>query len=111
MTGAALAVLHAQGVAVCAFHRLTGLPCLTCGTSRAASLLLSGDPLAALRLQPLAVAAGVAAGVWCVCDAAALLLFRRTVRAVWRPGEWRGCVIAGTAAALANWAYLLWRGV
>jgi hypothetical protein len=44
----------------CPFRVLTGIPCLSCGTTRAAIALLHGDPLAALAVNPLATLAGVA---------------------------------------------------
>lgn len=40
----------------CAFHSLIGLPCVTCGSTRAFSALIDGEFLAAFRLQPLFVA-------------------------------------------------------
>jgi len=39
----------------CAFHSLTGLPCLSCGLTRAADALLSGDFIGMLYFNPLAV--------------------------------------------------------
>jgi len=44
----------------CPFRALTGLPCLSCGTTRAAVALLEGHPLEALSVNPLAAAAGIA---------------------------------------------------
>jgi hypothetical protein len=42
----------------CPFRALTGVPCLTCGTTRAAVALLGGRPLDALAANPLAALAG-----------------------------------------------------
>lgn len=42
----------------CAFHRLTGIPCPTCGTTRAAVAFLHGDLRGAFAANPLAAAAG-----------------------------------------------------
>ena len=39
----------------CVFKAVTGIPCLTCGASRAALALAHGHPLAAFRLHPLVV--------------------------------------------------------
>ncbi len=44
----------------CPFRALTGIPCLSCGTTRAAEALLHGDVLRALAINPLATMAGVA---------------------------------------------------
>jgi hypothetical protein len=38
----------------CAFHAISGLPCLFCGGTRAACAILDGNPRAALRLNILA---------------------------------------------------------
>lgn len=38
----------------CAFHSISGLPCLFCGGTRAACAILDGNPRAALRLNILA---------------------------------------------------------
>jgi 1,6-anhydro-N-acetylmuramate kinase len=47
-------------VPVCPFKRLTGLPCLSCGTTRAALALLRGDLAVAFHFNPLATALGAA---------------------------------------------------
>jgi 1,6-anhydro-N-acetylmuramate kinase len=44
----------------CPFRELTGLPCLTCGTTRAALSVLDRDLAGALRFNPLATLAGIA---------------------------------------------------
>jgi hypothetical protein len=111
LIGAGLALLQAFGVSVCVFHRLTGLPCLTCGSTRAAVLLLTGEARDAFFLQPFATAGGLLAGAGCFFYAVNLFLWRRVAR-VWLEGrETRVCVCAVIALALLNWLYLVWRGV
>jgi hypothetical protein len=44
----------------CTFRNLTGIPCPTCGTTRTALALFNFDLRAALIVNPLATAAGVA---------------------------------------------------
>lgn len=106
-----LGFLHWRGESVCLFHRLTGLPCLTCGSTRAACALLSGDWRGALRVQPLAVVFGglasVVFGAYSVC----LLFLGRVPTLRMTPGE--RCAGVGILVALAvlNWFYLVWRGV
>jgi len=39
----------------CMFHELTGLPCLTCGSSRAVQALFAGDFLGMLYFNPLVI--------------------------------------------------------
>jgi hypothetical protein len=43
----------------CVFRALTGIPCPTCGTTRAATALLDGRLVEALAANPLATAAGL----------------------------------------------------
>jgi hypothetical protein len=65
--GAVLAVALAHqtrpsdgtGPLLCNFKRFSGMPCPTCGGTRAAMAVLGGDPLAALMLNPLVAAGGV----------------------------------------------------
>ena len=93
----------------CPFLALTGLPCPTCGTTRALAALAQGDIPRALLLNPLitATALGISA-------AAAGSLWRRLTR---RPAlrcsfSRREMVFlrGATAAVIAlNWAFLLLR--
>jgi hypothetical protein len=49
---------------LCQFHRVTGRPCPTCGSTRAVLAFARGEPLEALAWNPL-VALGLAAiGAW-----------------------------------------------
>ena len=43
----------------CVFRSLTGFPCPTCGTTRAATAILEGNLIAAFTANPLAAAAGL----------------------------------------------------
>lgn len=40
---------------VCLLHRLTGIPCLTCGLTRSVCYLLQGDPATSLTFHPAAI--------------------------------------------------------
>ena len=37
---------------LCLLHRLTGIPCLTCGLTRSVCFLLQGDPATSFALHP-----------------------------------------------------------
>ncbi len=52
---------HAAGApaTLCLFRRATGLPCPTCGTTRAVLCLLRGDVAGAAVQNPLMLAAGI----------------------------------------------------
>ncbi len=89
--------------AVCPMKRLFGIPCPTCGATRAALLLLHGDPAGAFRMNPLVFVGGTVLG--------ALLLLRigagRSVRIDLTPGERTGAWILFSVLLLANWVYVL----
>ena len=99
----------AAGVPHCVFKSLAGLPCPTCGTTRAAVALARFDLHAAVALNPLAtlgwlllVGGGLAAG--------ALAFLDRPLREPsWQLGT--GVRITLVLALLANWTYLILAGV
>jgi len=58
---------------LCVLHRLTGLPCLTCGLTRSVCFLLQGDPRASLAFHPaggLVVLLLAVRASWRACEAA-----------------------------------------
>lgn len=89
----------------CPWKSCTGLPCASCGGTRAVVLLFSGHGWEALRMNPGVVAALVAGGVLNLY--AAVVLFFRIEP--WRPGPVVGAWLRGAvvAAVAANWIYLL----
>ena len=104
-----VALAHVFGLTLCPMKRLLGVPCPTCGATRAVVLLLRGDVCGAFVMQPLAM------GVVCLLAPAALavrLAFgaRRTKAflsaAARTPTFW----FAVVAAVLANWAYVIAHG-
>jgi hypothetical protein len=107
LIGASLAILHAGGVQVCLFHRLSGWPCLTCGASRAAVLLAKGHPLQAFLMQPLMVAAGCAVGLWLLVYSFHLVALRQRVALRFLPRERRVLVFLILILAAANWGFLM----
>ncbi len=90
----------------CLFHQLTGLPCPTCGATRATLAFAQGDWLAALQWNPVIVliyAALLAASVLMIL--LALInkpLGSRGLEAALTRARWW---MAGAVAA--NWIYLL----
>lgn len=89
----------------CPFRALTDLPCLSCGTTRAAVALLHGDVVRALAINPLATLAGVAfiagglvAPVWAL---ASLPVPRLATPAP------RSLRLALVAALLLDWAWVI----
>ena len=111
LIGCGLVCLHRCGVSVCLFHRLTGLPCLTCGAMRAVSAVLAGDLAGALKLQPLAVVGGALAAAACGVYSAALLLRHRILSIRLEALESRVAWAAVIVLAALNWLYLVRCGV
>jgi hypothetical protein len=96
----------------CAFHDLTGLPCVTCGMTRAAIQFFQGHLLSALEWNPLVFVA--LCGVAIFNGYALFVLLARAPRfriALQSRNEKRSARIIIIAALLSNWGYLLahWR--
>ncbi len=89
----------------CPFRAATGLPCATCGMTRAFVFLARGEVARAVASSP--AGALLAALAWAFALAAA---FRLALGRPWpalRPEAARGLLLAGAGALLANWAYLV----
>ena len=89
----------------CVFRLLTGIPCPTCGTTRAATAFLDGHLITALAANPLAAAAGL------------LFVVGAPPAAVWAVARWPvpvlptplpGWIRIGAVALIAaNWLYVI----
>jgi hypothetical protein len=108
LLGLAVAVSHAHGTPaqLCWFKRATGLPCPTCGTTRALEALASGRLLDALAVNPL---------VMVLLSAMALVLAvrvmtRRALTVRLSAPLRRGALWAALAIVALNWVYLIVRG-
>jgi uncharacterized protein DUF2752 len=77
----------------CAFHQVTGLPCPTCGMTRAMRLALHGDFRAATQMHPL----------WFIVVPACVAVAVAEMAGYWRGGRW-GTVIErrGVLSALGS---------
>lgn len=103
---ALVAAAHLYGIVLCPLKRFTGVPCPSCGSTRAAFLLLHGDVAAAFAMQPLFTILALAA----LPAAAAAVLsarFRRAATVVAaKPLFWT----AAAALVAANWIYAIGNG-
>ena len=89
----------------CIFRSLTGVPCPTCGTTRAAAAFLDGNLMAALTANPLAAAAGL------------LFVVGAPLSVLWAITRWPVPVlptplpiwvrIGAVVLILANWLYVI----
>ncbi len=96
----------------CRFHALFGIPCGSCGLTRAVVQLGRGDIAGALALNPLFVSAGLLFGLYVPVAWWLWLTRRRRPRFVLgsRRARWCGVAIA-VVLFLVNWAYLIAAGV
>jgi len=91
----------------CVFRSLTGIPCPTCGTTRAATAFLQGDVMTAFINNPLATLAGL------------LFVVGAPIAVIWTTARWPvpslpnplppWIRIAAVGLIAANWLYLIVR--
>ena len=96
----------------CAFHDLTGLPCVTCGMTRAAIQFFHGHFMAALRWNPLVFAGLCGVSIFNAYALVVLVTRARRLRVAFRTGaEKKWARIIAIAVLALNWSYLLahWR--
>jgi hypothetical protein len=96
----------------CMWHELTGWPCVGCGGTRCVRHALAGDWLSAFRMNPL-IFATLGAVVIYDAYATVVLAFRLPRLRFGKWPAWAGWTIRGVVVAvlLANWAWLIVRGV
>ena len=108
--GLRLAVAWQWPLPGCRFHAVTGLPCMSCGSTRAALALTHGEWLEAMRLNPLACLAFLAVAtaflLWCADASFGSRLLSTARQWLSRLPGWR---LFAVAVAL-NWAYLILSG-
>jgi hypothetical protein len=94
---------------VCYLKAFTGIPCPTCGSTRAVGCLAHGDLPGAFAMNPLATAALLALLPWAMADLALLTRGRALGLSV-SPGAGRVLRLVVVVTILANWAYLIAAG-
>ena len=93
-------------VSLCLFRRITGYPCLTCGSTRAVLSLGAGDLAQALAHNPLVMLVLTLVTLSLILR----LALGRELRLALPPPLRRLSWVLVFAAALANWAYLITTG-
>jgi len=96
---------------VCHFREWTGIPCPTCGSTRLAEALLSGDIVGALAWNPLIFFGLAAVALWALSSAIRLIFGLPAWRIELAPRESLALRIGAAIALILGWAYLIWRGV
>ncbi len=97
---------HALGIVLCPLKRFTGVPCPTCGSTRALVCVLHGDFAHAFVFQPLVMTLVLAAGpvvLAAMLSPRAKRLFQAMLH---HPLTW---ILAGLSIA-ANWVYVILHG-
>jgi hypothetical protein len=98
-------------IPVCTLKHWTGLPCLTCGSTRLVQALLRGDVLEAAAWNPLVFGTLAWMAVWAVASTVRALLGLPAWRVVLVGAERRAAGLAAVGAVAAGWVYLVVRGV
>ena len=88
---------------LCVFRNVTGLPCPTCGSSRAALAVVRGRPLEAIVLNPFVTVAGALAIAWLTVRVG----FGRRIEIDLAPRQFRLVWVVIAALLGANWVYLI----
>jgi hypothetical protein len=117
LVGAATLVLGALWIAsqgappmLCPLKTITGLPCPTCGSTRALAALLAGEFGVALRWNPAVVAAAALAAGYIAYAAGVVLGLVPRLRVVVAASEARWLRGAAWAAAATLWLFLILDG-
>ena len=94
----------------CGLKQLLGIPCLSCGATRATLLLLGGAPFAALTMQPLVILGYGLLATWGIASLGTVVT-GRTLEVSLTRRESMCLKVAVVVLPLANWCYLVAAGI
>lgn len=94
----------------CSFKRFLGVPCLTCGATRATIALFHGEVAEAFRLQPFVMSLYGFMLIWGVVSLTAKLT-RRAVSVELGDAEDAALKVVIVLAPVLNWIYLWKAGI
>ena len=94
---------------LCVFKGLTGLPCPTCGSTRALGRLFALDFAGALAMNPFTTLLALVVAAWALADLA-LLPARRALELDVPPRHGAALRAGALVLFLANWVYLVAAG-
>ena len=105
---AVIAQLSGHG---CTWKMVTGLPCMSCGSTRALHLVLSGHFAKAFTMQPLLTSFGFAAIAYSLYCFAVVFLGAPRIQAIPRSRSGRRRLMVFVFFAIvANWSFLMIKG-
>jgi hypothetical protein len=93
-----------QDVVVCMFRNATGVPCPTCGLTRATESMIHGRVITAIMLNPLAVAVGTIS----ILVVMGRMLLGIQPRIDFTPTSRKVAWLVGVLLVLINWGYVIW---
>lgn len=108
LLAACVAVLALPPAALprCVLYESTGIPCPSCGLTRAVRLLADGQFRSAFAAQPLGALAALALWVWVAYSWIVVVGRLPRVRLTIARREWRWIIAAAALAVIANWYYV-----
>jgi hypothetical protein len=111
LAAAAVSLLHLDRLplTLCVFKGLTGLPCPTCGSTRALGRLFALDLAGAVATNPFVTLVAVVIAAWAIADLV-LLPSRRALEISVSPRLGLVLRVGALALFLANWVYLMAAG-
>ncbi|RZJ68509.1 MAG: DUF2752 domain-containing protein [Flavobacterium sp.] len=103
------------GIGVCIFKHITGIPCPSCGSTRAVKALLHGDIIGSLGLNPIGLLLSLLMliiPVWLIADISQnkqslYLFYRRFEHVVRKPGIAAFLIVL----VVANWVWGICKGL
>lgn len=95
---------------LCGLKAAIGLPCLTCGSTRATLYLFHGDILAALAHQPMMMFIYLIFAIWGLVSLVSFALGKK-VSITLAPRVDLAAKVALITIPIANWIYLIWAGI
>lgn len=97
---------HSLGIVLCPLKRFLGIPCPTCGSTRAVLCLLRCDFHSAFQLQPLVMTLVAASGPVVLAAKLSQRAKRLLASMALHPLTW----FLGALAVIANWVYVIMHG-
>ena len=102
--------VHQLPFTTCLFKRMTGLPCVTCGGTRALARLVALDFSGAFAMNPLVTVGLLSVLPWAAADLWLWWRQRGALSVEIVPAARTFLFWAAIGAGLGNWAWLLWAG-